>query len=111
MSTNETHATITGAAPALIRALRQAAELATDRGRGWFGIEDVLSILLSEQRSVLGYHAAQHGLTHEYDTIRDLAQSIVPGTTTSTTTPHGPATVEATVTGPDADELTAAIHS
>ncbi|MCX4097140.1 hypothetical protein [Nocardia sp. alder85J] len=111
MSTNETHASVTGAAPSLIRALRQAAELATERGRGWFGVEDVLSVLLSERRSVLGHHASEQGLTREFESIRDLARSIVPGTTAGTSTPVGPATVEATVTGPDADELIAAIQS
>ncbi|MEU4418101.1 hypothetical protein [Nocardia salmonicida] len=109
--TNETHATLTGAAPALIRALRQAAESAEHNGRAWFGVEDVLAVLLDENKSVLRHYAAQRGLVDQVDAISELAQSIVPGPAGGASTPAAPVSVEFTITGPDATELEASIRA
>ncbi|MBF6250736.1 hypothetical protein [Nocardia farcinica] len=107
--TNETRATLTGAAPALIRALRQAAQAAESSGRSWFGVEDVLAVLLAEPRSALRHHARE--LIGPLDLISDLAQSIVPGPANGASTPARPVDVEFTITGPDAAELEASIRA
>ncbi|BAD55163.1 hypothetical protein [Nocardia farcinica] len=112
MSTsNETQASITGAAPALIRALRRAAEIAEANDRGWFGIEDVLAVLLDDDRSLLGAHAARQGLTEQFEEIRRLARSLVPGAVGGPSTPAGPAGVDFTISGPDAAELEAFVRA
>jgi len=109
--TNETRATLTGAAPALIRALRQAAQAAESSGRSWFGVEDVLAVLLAEPRSALRHHATARELIGPLDLISDLAQSIVPGPANGASTPARPVDVEFTITGPDAAELEASIRA
>ncbi|MBF6355543.1 hypothetical protein IU449_13485 [Nocardia higoensis] len=111
MARNETRATVTGAAPALLRALRQAAELAERRQRGWFGVEDVLAVLLDDDQALLGRHAEAHGLGEAYTQIRNLAAAIVPGSTHGESTPAGPPAVVVSVTGPDSDELMRHISS
>ncbi|APE36219.1 hypothetical protein BOX37_22410 [Nocardia mangyaensis] len=109
--TNETHVTLTGAAPALIRALRQATESAERNGRAWFGVEDVLAVLLDENKSALRHYATQRGLVDQLDAISELAQSIVPGSANEASTPVVPVGVEFTITGPDAAELEASIRA
>ncbi|MDO3648613.1 hypothetical protein [Nocardia mangyaensis] len=109
--TNETQATLTGAAPALIRALHQAAAAAESNGRTWFGVEDVLVALLDDDKSVLGHYAAQRGVVDQLDAVRELARSIVPGSTSGGNTPTAPVGVAFTVTGPDAAELEASIRA
>ncbi|MFC4128221.1 hypothetical protein [Nocardia rhizosphaerae] len=108
---NETQATLTGAAPALIRALRQAAESAERNGRAWFGVEDVLAVLLDERKSALAHYATERGVVNELDAVRELARSMVPGTAGGTSTPSAPVGVQFSVTGPDAAELEASIRA
>ncbi|MEV0248905.1 hypothetical protein AB0H76_20040 [Nocardia sp. NPDC050712] len=108
---NETQTTLTGAAPALIRALREAALAAEQHGRDWFGVEDVLTALLDDNKSVLGHYAEQRGLVEQLDVIRELARSIVPGSAVGGGTPSGPVGVQFTITGPDAAELEASIRA
>lgn len=111
MTSNETQTTLTGAAPGLIRVLKQAAEIAHSKDRGWFGIEDVLAALLDDDKSLLGHHAARQGLTEQFDALRQLTRSIVPGSVSGPTTPTGPAGVEFRIDGPDAAELEASIRA
>ncbi|WP_156370833.1 hypothetical protein [Nocardia arizonensis] len=108
---NETTTTITGAAPSVAAALKQAAQIAADRGRNWFGVEDLLAALLTAQSTTplsLHWQRQERGpLT--YDELRDFAVSLVPGSTRSVGTPAEPATVSFSATGPNASEFTALV--
>ena len=47
---DETRTTVTGLAPSVIRALRQAAVIAAEHGHNWIGDEDLLAALLGAGR-------------------------------------------------------------
>ncbi|WP_433621191.1 hypothetical protein [Nocardia sp. CA-120079] len=126
---DESTVTVTGAAPGLIRVLRQATAIAAEHGHNWIGVEDVLAaIVTAEPLSILEVHWPRHGGTPlnrgeindvdpsapqetlTFDEVKALVQAMVPGVPNGAHGPTEPAAVTYEVTGPHSDEFRVGIE-